>query len=226
MRQLMTTLRKRIGISYGEEVPLDRSTLVDWCISRLELWATSAGMETFKDEVRDGHMTVVLGGKVLVVDIDLSVSRSDPSNPVLGVVNVKTSYAVPNGAASSTTEGSDSLDGFLADSLTAYLAEVYKEENARDALEAERLANEFSRHLKYLMKLDQLALREGDSGLRWFNNIDHLARQVLERLATVEAEVISSYVFKSFMNSHFVPLTNSWYCLEHLVHRRSLWTSS
>ena len=44
-------------------------------------WAASAGMETFPEQ-RDGHTTVVLGGKVLVVDIDFRVDRTQPKRVV------------------------------------------------------------------------------------------------------------------------------------------------
>ena len=114
-------LRKRLGIIYGEDIPLDRPQLVDWCISRFEAWGSSAGMEAFREEERDGRVTLTLGGKVIVVDINLSIDRQDPQSPRLSVISVKTSYAVPGGAAGSTTQGSTSLDGFLTDSLAEFL---------------------------------------------------------------------------------------------------------
>lgn len=170
---------------------MQRSSIVEWCVTRVEAWATSAGMETFKEEERQGRMTVVLGGKVLVVDIDFSVDRSNPDSPVLDVANLKTSYAIPNGMAGSTTEGSRSLDGFLADSLRAFLKEVQKETALQDNIEAARLSGLLADHLAYLMKLDHLALREGDGGLRWFRDLDVLALKV-EEFAMHEGEVLSS----------------------------------
>ena len=61
----MDILRERLGIVYGEDIPLERTALVDWCISRFEAWGTSAGMEAFREEERNGHVTLILGGKVI-----------------------------------------------------------------------------------------------------------------------------------------------------------------
>lgn len=188
MRQTVKELRKRTGIIYGEDIPLDRTAMIDWCISRVESWGTAAGMETFKDEEKDGRMTLVLGGKVLVVDIEFTVDRSDFGSPKLGVAGVKTSYAVPNGAVGTTMEGSASLDGFIADGLRRFLNEVHKAEDEQDPIIAARIAACCVEHLQYLMRLDKLALREGDNGLRWFNGIDRLALEVVEPFAVKEAE--------------------------------------
>lgn len=185
----LETLRSRTGINYGEDVPLDRSMIVDWCVGRLEAWGTSAQMETFREEEREGRMTVVLGGKVLVIDVELSVNRSDPDCPMVTVAGLKTSYAIPNTASGSTTQGSLSLDGFLADRLQAFLTEVQKEPEEQDCLRAERFGRLFSEDLIYLMQLDQLALNEGDGGLRWFSDIDALAQET-EKFAMMEAEAI------------------------------------
>ena len=190
----LETLRKRAGITYGEDIPLDRATIVDWAVSRLESWGSSAGMEAFKEEERNGHMTVVLGGKVLVIDIELAIDRADPTKPGVSVATVKTSYAIPNVATSSTTQGSASLDGFLADRVRAFLVEVQKEPREQDSVEAARLGALCSESLKYLMRLDQLALEEGEGGLRWFSDIDALA-QDSERFAVSECQAITSYVY-------------------------------
>lgn len=191
VKKTMETLRKRAGITYGEDIPLDRTTIVDWAVTRIEAWGASAGMETFKEEERDGRMTVVLGGKVLVVDVDLAIDRADPDKPVVSVAAVKTSYAIPNVATSSTTQGSASLDGFLADRVRAFLAEVQKEPREQDSVEAARLGTLCSESLKYLMRLDKLALDEGEGGLRWFSDIDGLAQET-ERFAVSECQAITS----------------------------------
>ncbi|EMD33592.1 hypothetical protein CERSUDRAFT_141813 [Gelatoporia subvermispora B] len=191
IQQTLTSFRKRAGITYGEDIPLDRSLMVDWCVKCVEAWAASAGMETFREEEQEGRMTVVLGGKVLVIDIYFSVDRSSPDSPVLDVASLKTSYAIPNGVAGATTEGSRSLDGFLADSLRAFLREVQKDTEVQDNVGAARLSGLLADHLAYLMKLDHLALSEGDSGLRWFRDLDNLALRV-EEFAMQEAEVLSA----------------------------------
>ncbi|KAL6308090.1 hypothetical protein BKA93DRAFT_871257 [Sparassis latifolia] len=213
IRHAVSVLRKRVGITYGEDVPLDRATIVDWCMSRLEAWGTSAGMEAFREEERDGRMTVVLGGKVLVLDIDFLVDRTDPEKPSIRVATLKTSYAIPNGSAGSTTGYSLSLDGFLAGSLQAFLTEVQKESDVQDSIEAGRLGMLFSEHLSYLMKLDQLALSEGDGGLRWFKDIDNLVLAV-EQFATSEANAVNASGQRGapvpldvfIMRSHALPL--------------------
>ncbi|KAH8093856.1 hypothetical protein BXZ70DRAFT_1001486 [Cristinia sonorae] len=213
MRQTVKELRKRSGITYGEEIPLDRTTLVNWCISRLESWGAAAGMETFREESTEGQITVMLAGKVLVVDVDFSVDRSDAANPRLGVAGVKTSYAVPNGAVGTTTEGSASLDGFIADGLSSFLEVVQKPEDEQDPIEAARIGSCSVRHLQYLMRLDKLALREGDNGLRWFNSMDRLALEVVEPFAVKEAQAVASSLSGSpapldifLMRGHTLPL--------------------
>lgn len=190
IRKSTDILRKRLGILYGEDIPLDRGALAEWCISRFEAWGTSAGMEAFREEEKDGHITLILGGKVIVIDMNLAVNRADAAAPRLSVTGVKTSYAVPNGAAGATTAGSTSLDGFLADTLGAFLAEVQKDDEAQDPEEAHRIGTRIADALKYLMVLDKLAEDEGDAGLRWFNNVDTLASD-LERFASEEAAAIA-----------------------------------
>lgn len=148
-------------------------------------------MEAFNDPERDGHSTVVLGGKVLVIDLDFSVNRSIPDRPVVDVITCKTAYAIPNSTA--TTGNSISLDGFLADGIRAFLMEVQKDDAERDSVEAARLGKLLSNHLAYLMKLDHLALSEGDGGLRWFNFIDRMSLEI-EKLAGSEAVTICKCV--------------------------------
>ena len=70
--------------------------------------------------------------------------------------------------------------------------EVQKADAQRDSVEAARIGNLLSDHLSYLMKLDHLALAEGDGGLRWFSFIDKMSLEV-EKLASREAAVIQKY---------------------------------
>ncbi len=189
MRHVVNTLRKRVGITFGEDVPLERMQLIDWFLKRLLEWATSAGMEAFNEPESDGRVAVVMGGKVLVVDIIFAVDRTDPVNPVIDVASLKTAYAIPNSTADSSTGNSISMDGFLAGAIRAFLKEVQKDDSVRDNVEAARIGNLLSDHLSYLMKLDHLALSEGDGGLRWFTVIDRMAMDV-ENLASREANVL------------------------------------
>jgi len=52
-------------------------------------------MEGFKEAETNGKITPVVGGKVLVVDIELSEDHSDEAHPKLSVIALKTSYASP-----------------------------------------------------------------------------------------------------------------------------------
>jgi hypothetical protein len=158
-------------------------------------------METFKDNLmRDGDWTVVLGGKVLVLDIDFSFDRVlDPKKPRIGVERLKTSYAAPNnitdGSITANTEGSSSLNALLAGAIRAFLVEVQKDPETQDAVEAERLGKIVVSHLKYLMVLDKLATRkeEDGGGIRWFVDADELGAGV-EKFARSEADAIVTYV--------------------------------
>ena len=189
---MVNSLRKRVGIMFGEDIPLERPLLVQWFLKRLLEWGTSAGMEAFNDPEQNGRTSVVLGGKVLVVDIDFAVDRTDPSKPTVDVASLKTAYAIPNSTAESSSGNSISLDGFLAHAIRAFLNEVQKADAQRDSVEAARIGNLLSDHLSYLMKLDHLALAEGDGGLRWFSFIDKMSLEV-EKLASREAAVIQKY---------------------------------
>ncbi len=149
-------------------------------------------METFKDEGHEGTVTLVFGGKVLVVDIDFSVDRTNPLRPSIRISNVKTSYAIPG--AESNTEGSNSLDAFLCHSMQAFCIEIQRPEAELDPLEAARLGIIINDHLQYLVVLDRFAERKGeDGGLRWFVEVDALCRDV-EVFASAEAKVIASFV--------------------------------
>ncbi|RDB24907.1 hypothetical protein Hypma_008046 [Hypsizygus marmoreus] len=193
IHQITDALRKRSGSSYGEDIPLDRAALVDWCISRVEAWGTSAGMETFKDEGREGGICLVLGGKVLVVDVDFSIDRTDPLKPILQVFSVKTSYANSNGieGSASNSNGSISLSAFLHESFRNFCVEAQKPEDVRSLEEAARLGKVISEQLQYLVMLDTLAARKEDGGLRWFVDVDALC-PALENFARIEAESVAS----------------------------------
>lgn len=150
-------------------------------------------MEVFKEEERGGRITMMLGGKVVVVDTELAVDRSDVQNPVLSVTAVKTSFAVPNGTSTPTSSGSTSLDAFLSENISTFLAEAQKDPEEQDPENAARIGGRITDHLRYIMKMDQLALQEGDSGLRWFNNIDALSAEA-ETFAAKECSVVSKSV--------------------------------
>ena len=52
-----------------------------------------AGMEAFKETEANGKITLIIGGKALIVDVELSVDRSNETHPKLSVIVLKTSYA-------------------------------------------------------------------------------------------------------------------------------------
>ncbi|KAI0668479.1 hypothetical protein C8Q78DRAFT_993488 [Trametes maxima] len=190
VRHVVTSLRKRVGITFGEDIPLDRSQLPEWFLKRLLEWGTSAGMEAFNEPEREGRSTVLLGGKVLMVELNFSIDRTNLEQPKINITTCKTSYDTRNSTATSSAGNSASLDGLLADAIRGFLTEVQKEDAERDSVEASRLGDALSDHFAYLMKLDHLALSEGEGGLRWFNFIDRMSLD-LEKLAGSEAEAIS-----------------------------------
>jgi hypothetical protein len=82
-------------------------------------------MEPFKEAETDGKVTLVRGGKVLVVDLELAMDRNDESHPTLSVIALKNSYTSPTGGAA-TTKGSVSMNGFLMDHIQELTAGTYK----------------------------------------------------------------------------------------------------
>jgi hypothetical protein len=170
---------------------MDQVDIVDWCISQLEECGKKAGMERYKDET-NGKITLILGGKVLAVDIELSVDRSDEERPQLSVTALKTSYASPASASGPMTEGSVSMNGFLMDYIQEFIVETHKPLGEQDTKKVGKLVRGFLAHMQYLMKLDGLATREGEGGLRWFNNIDTLALTA-EGRAKTEAQNIARW---------------------------------
>lgn len=181
-------MQKEIGVRYSADVPMDQVDVVDWCVSQLEECGKKAGMEAFKEAETNGKITLVLGGKVLVVDIEFAVDRSEVERPKLSVTGLKTSYATPVGGA--TTEGSDSMNCFLMGCIREFIEEAHKPLGEQDTKKAGKLIRGFFAHMQYLMKLDGMATQEGDSGLRWFNDIDGLALTA-EGRAKTEAQIIA-----------------------------------
>ncbi|KZT20118.1 hypothetical protein NEOLEDRAFT_1076393 [Neolentinus lepideus HHB14362 ss-1] len=190
--QTIATLRKSHSkTAYVEDIPLDRSQVPSYCLARLEAWGTSAGMECFREEERDGKILLVVGGKVLVVDVEVSLDRTSADNPVLHLSNVKTSYAVPSASVGTgNAVGSTSLDIFLTEVIKRFLAEAQKPEERQDYAETARLGTVVAKSFEYLMSLDALAAKEGDSGLRWFGEVDRLA-STIGGLTKSEAEAVS-----------------------------------
>ncbi|KAF8891714.1 hypothetical protein BD779DRAFT_1437561 [Infundibulicybe gibba] len=214
VEHIIDSLRTRPETRYGEDIPLDRSLIANWCISRLETWGVSAGMETFRDESRIGNISVVLGGKVLVVDVDFSIEGAETSTPKITSANVKTSYAISNNPTGSapTTAGSVSLDACLKGSIHNFCLEVQKPEESHNPIQAKKLGITVLQQLRYLVMLDKLAARSDDGGLKWFVDIDQLC-PVLEEFARCEAEAVASSLSLTqapldifLLRSHALPL--------------------
>lgn len=151
------------------------------------------GMEIFKDEEKKGHITIMLGGKVLVLEIDLAVQKNTPtlSDSQITVVGVKTSHALPSGTSSGNTlaERSASLDEHISRTWNRYLQEV-QGNDVENSMRAAYFARDILAQLSYLMKLDSLAVQEGDLGIRWFNDIGMMS-SIAEQVAKVESESVA-----------------------------------
>lgn len=174
--------RTGLGQGYGEDIPPDRSVLLEWCISRISSWGIATGMQSFSEPESEGRITVTLAGEVLVVDIEFHVDRQDTLKPALTVVSVKTSYGAE-------AAGSISLNAFLLHCIQTFCAAVQKEDDQQDALEARRLSQKMIEHFKYLMMLETLAKAE-EGGTRWFVDIEQLCLR-LESFAKQESEALA-----------------------------------
>lgn len=150
-------------------------------------------MEFFKEEEdKNGRMTIMLGGKVLVIDVDLAIQRNAASSATrrISVTNIKTSHALPTGnSGNALAERSASLDAFILRTWNHYLEEVQKDD-VNSSIRAACISRDIEDHLSYLMKLDALASREGDQGIRWFNDTGIMSATA-DRIFTTEADSLS-----------------------------------
>lgn len=133
--------------------------------TRLEEWGRAAGMEAFIDSSGTSPATtIMMAGKVLVLDVDID-----------GTVVVKTSFAVGNNNVNAPPAAPD-LDAFLARDIArwinaasrASLAAAHHTQEEDPGIEAAHLGLVVQDHLRYLMILDSLAVAEGERGIRWF----------------------------------------------------------
>ncbi|KAF8134619.1 hypothetical protein EV363DRAFT_1448274 [Boletus edulis] len=106
--------------------------------TKLEEWGRASPATT----------TIMMAGKVLVLDVDID-----------GGVVVKASFAVGNNNANGPPAAPD-LDAFLARDIARWAEDP--------AVEAAYLGLVVQDHLRYLMMLDSLAVAEGERGIRWF----------------------------------------------------------
>ncbi|TFK25519.1 hypothetical protein FA15DRAFT_703621 [Coprinopsis marcescibilis] len=186
-RHIISALRGRTNINYGESIPLIPAQVPDWCISRLEAWCNTAGLQAYKDDSRGKDPpTTILGGKVLVVDIDFVIERKNPNRPRIKVSRVKTNYAVPSDQLPSA-----SLDEFLSRAIQAFCVEVQQSEDKQDPQAAARLGDNVLLQIQYLAMLDQLTQRQHDGGLKWYTALDEISPNLLG-FASKEAGVVAS----------------------------------
>ncbi|KAK2467821.1 hypothetical protein APHAL10511_000116 [Amanita phalloides] len=191
IQHLAHSIKEQAGKGYGENIPLDPSLIADWCVSRLVACGSAAGMEAFKDEGKEGIVTVLLGGKVLVIDVDLSIDRSEPGKSRIRDASAKTSYATMNSSSNNggNANGSPYLDKFLSKSIQSFCNQV--QDGDPDPVKAAGCIRSISKQLQYLVLLDGLAARKDSAGVKWFIDLDE-QWPMLENLAKEEAAVIAS----------------------------------
>lgn len=149
-------------------------------------------METFKDEGKEGIVTVLLGGKVVVIDVDLSIDRSKPDSPQIRNVNAKISYATMNHSSNGgNANGSPYLDRSLSKCIQNFCDKV--QDVDPDPVKAAACLKLILEQLQYLVLLDGLAERKDSAGVKWFIDLDD-QWPMLENLAKEEGTVIASYV--------------------------------
>lgn len=197
VKTLVDCLRTRSGVKYGETLPLNAADVPGWCIQQFVAWGTLLGMEAYQSDETQGGSTVVMGGKVLVIDVDFAIHRgSTGDNPKLEVANVKTSNALlaaGNSSSNSTGNSTTSalLDSFLLDEIRAYCEEMQKDEDLRDSGRAAELRRRMVEHLRYLVLLDGLASHKDGGGIRWFTDVDEIYPALIE-LAKSEAQAVAA----------------------------------
>ncbi|KAI6002811.1 hypothetical protein EDD15DRAFT_2157641 [Pisolithus albus] len=132
--------------------------------NRVAEWGRAAGLEAFIEFPGGSSVpTIVLAGKVLVLDIDID-----------GHVLVKTSFAVGNNVPNGTAAAPD-LDAFLAREVSKWVeAAKYASSGestpnmGEPAVVAANCGRALLGHMRYFMMLDSLAVNEGERGIRWF----------------------------------------------------------
>lgn len=149
-------------------------------------------MQVYK-ETQD-KVTLILSGKILVLDIEIKVQRTPKLS--LEMVSLKSTQAFPSDAAAATapslpTSGSF-IDDFILKTFREYLTEVQKDPKDIKVWHAAVLCRNLKRDLHHLMKLDNLAQRTHEGGSRWFTEVDDLS-SVAKQLAPKEARTVARW---------------------------------
>lgn len=170
---------------------MDPLAIGPWCITRFEKWASSVGLETFRDEDgKPGRTVLVFGGKVVVLDIECT------TGPHFELEHVNVSYAFNNESGS----GSPKLCAHLLQSFRRFVHEVQKPQDQLNPVQAAQMGRKVLGQLKFLVLLDKLASSppESGGGIRWFTETDELGSG-LNKFAVSEALEVAKYVCPSFM---------------------------
>ncbi|KAF7321439.1 hypothetical protein MKEN_00664400 [Mycena kentingensis (nom. inval.)] len=192
IKHIANTLRSRSGTNseYGEDIPLEPQAIAEWCIGRLQFWATSVGLEAYRED--GAKAGLLLAGLVFAMDVEFSVDTLDSAHPKINVATVKTAY-------SGSSDTSPALDTFMARTIQSFCDELNKTPDVRDSKRVARLGSRVIEQLRYLRMLDPLAKAESppeqvdgeNTGVRWFTDMDKLY-PVLEEFSRAEAAVVAS----------------------------------
>ncbi|KAG8935104.1 hypothetical protein FRC03_002589 [Tulasnella sp. 419] len=197
---------------YGSDVPLERTGLSDWIISELERLLKTVVSDVFKEKEGDDKVTIICGGKIVVVDIELRKNGQD----LLQVTAVKSTHASSDATGSSSVSATvdistGSLDALLLSSVRSFVNEVQKVEP--DCVFAEKLGGAIQNHFKAIMNMDALADSPVNGGHKWFKavgEIDTIASDVANREAQAIAKSLGLQraPLDIFLNrAHGLPLT-------------------
>jgi hypothetical protein len=187
-------LRERRGVEYGEDI-ISGPNFISWFLQRIEQIAKSAGMDVFCENESNGKVTATLAGKVIVLDIEFHIKQFEGTEKIV-LSTLKSTHAAPVDASATSTStlstSGVSLDTFLVTVLQHYLSALQKTEAELDNVQVARLGESLQSHLRYIMKLDNLAQRQGS---RWFTEVDDLysvAAQIVPKEAASVARLVTS----------------------------------
>jgi hypothetical protein len=186
--------------AYNSDPPLDMSLLPDWIVSEITRCLKSAGAtDVYKETTATGSITLTCGGKILVIDIELTTrdtSASQASNETpMHLVSVKTSHtsSAPQNEDSSKDESKTqrSLDSLLGSSLNAFMLKA--QERDPDCKLVRHLSQVFEQQIRHLLSIDGIAHKESLSGTShndWFGGLEETFT-IASDLATREAQMVA-----------------------------------
>lgn len=175
-------------------MPLEPSLVADWLIARvLEYLKNAGGTEVFTETGQEGTITLLCGGKMLVIEVGLR--RSDEEVPRLEVVDAKAQHS--HGDEGAVPQNRSPRDLLLLRSLSEYVAEGQK--STPDVKKVAKLGRTFQSHVELLMTFDALANAEAAAGKtngdRWFKEAE-VTEAIVRELAGREAKALTRYAFE------------------------------